>query len=58
MRMVLDKNPDGHVGAGEAEQMALKLRKVIGASDSSPLASLRLSYLKTSRYWSSGDCKC
>jgi hypothetical protein len=50
MRMVLDKNPDGHVGARDAEQMALKLRKVIGASESSPLASLRLSYLKTSNY--------
>jgi hypothetical protein len=45
MRMVLDKNPDGHVGAREAEQMALKLRKVIGASESSPLASLRLSFV-------------
>jgi hypothetical protein len=27
MRMVLDENPDGHVGARDAEQMALKLRK-------------------------------
>lgn len=49
MRMVFDKNPDRHVGAGEAAQMVLEHGKVIAASENSALASSPLSYPKAGK---------